>query len=90
VQLLVRPERVALGRDANGVNSFACRMLRDRFAGPVRRYDVEVTGGILLGETGEREPFAAVHIPPAHIHLLPQTRTIPESASTRVERGGTP
>jgi putative spermidine/putrescine transport system ATP-binding protein len=74
VQVLVRPERIVVGAAADSANTFACRVLLDRFAGPVRRYDVEVPGGMILGQTGERGPIERVQIPPAHIHLLPETQ----------------
>ena len=71
VAVLVRPERVRAGPGAGGVNVFRGRLRRDRFLGAVRRFDLEVPGGVITGETGERGEVEAVHVPPAHVQLLP-------------------
>jgi putative spermidine/putrescine transport system ATP-binding protein len=70
VAVLVRPERVRLGPDTGGVNVFRGRLRRDRFLGAVRRFDLEVPGGAITGETGERGEVDAVHVPPVHVQLL--------------------
>jgi putative spermidine/putrescine transport system ATP-binding protein len=71
VAVLIRPERVRLGPGAGG-NGFRGRVRRDRFLGAVRRFDFEVAGGVITGETGERGDIEAVHIPPEAVQLLPQ------------------
>jgi putative spermidine/putrescine transport system ATP-binding protein len=71
--VLVRPEQVRTGPAANGVNTFACVVERDRFMGSVRRYDARVGGSLIEGETSHRGQITVVHIPPEHVQLLPQT-----------------
>ncbi len=70
VVALVRPERVVVGAAPGGVNRFGGRVVRDRFLGPVRRFDLEVGGGVIRGETGFRGEITAVSIPPEHVQLL--------------------
>ena len=75
VTVLVRPENVAAGAagDGNGgENAFAGRIVRDRFLGAVRRYDMAVGDEIILGETGRRGPIASVSIKPEHVRLMPR------------------
>lgn len=71
VTVLVRPERVRAAAGPGGVNSFACRVTRDRFLGPVRRFDADLGAATVLGETSERGAIPAIQIPPEHVQLLP-------------------
>jgi putative spermidine/putrescine transport system ATP-binding protein len=86
VTVLVRPERVRRGNPPDGVNGFAGRVVRDRFLGAQRRYDLAVSGAIITGETAEAGPIEAVHIPPAHVRVLPAATGAPSTADT--SRGG--
>ena len=70
--VLVRPERVAVGSAPDGVNSFQGRIIRDRFLGAVRRYDLAVGEAIIRGETGHRGAIDSIHIRPEHVQLLAQ------------------
>jgi putative spermidine/putrescine transport system ATP-binding protein len=70
VAVLIRPERVRLG-PGGGVNGFRGRLCRDRFLGAVRRFDLEVPGGVITGETGERGEIESIHVPPEAVQLLP-------------------
>ncbi|MBM3600994.1 MAG: ABC transporter ATP-binding protein [Alphaproteobacteria bacterium] len=70
VTVLVRPERVVPGPARDGVNGFAGRLLRDRFLGAMRRYDLAVAGAMITGETATSGPIEFVHIPPADIRIL--------------------
>ena len=72
VAVLVRPERLAIGAAADGVNSFAGTVTRDRFLGSFRRFDFACAAGTLLGETAAAGDIAAIHIPPAAVQLLPE------------------
>ena len=49
VTVLVRPENVRLGAAPSGANTFRGRLVRDRFLGATRRYDLEVPGGTIIG-----------------------------------------
>ncbi|MDO8876521.1 MAG: ABC transporter ATP-binding protein [Pseudolabrys sp.] len=73
VAVLVRPEGLLLGRGPGGVNSFTGTVTRDRFLGSFRRFDFEIGGVTLLGETGDMGEIAAIYIPPTSIQLLPET-----------------
>lgn len=78
VTVLVRPERVRPGRAADHINEFAGTPARDRFLGALRRFDLAVPGGVIVGETAEADPIANVHIRPEYITILtdePQRRT---------------
>ena len=70
VTVLVRPENVRLGAAADGVNTLRGRLVRDRFLGATRRYDLEVTGGTIVGETPESNAIDVVHIPPDRVQLI--------------------
>jgi putative spermidine/putrescine transport system ATP-binding protein len=72
VSVMVRPEKVELGASQDGVNTFEGELRRDRFLGSVRRFDISVSGGVIIGETDESEPISAVHIPRHQVHLLPE------------------
>ncbi len=72
VAVLVRPEGLRLGRADDNINSFAGMVTRDRFLGSFRRFDFEIGGVTLLGETGDMGEIAAIHIPPTSIQLLPE------------------
>ncbi len=70
VAVLVRPERVALGRARDGVNTFSGTILRDRYLGANRRFDLGVAGITITGETADFSPIDAVHIPPSAVQIL--------------------
>ncbi|MCC7276261.1 MAG: ABC transporter ATP-binding protein [Alphaproteobacteria bacterium] len=74
VTVLVRPERIFPGPPPDGVNGLEGRVVRDRFLGAVRRFDLDVAGTLVLGETSDRRTIAAVHIPPDGIQLIPAER----------------
>jgi putative spermidine/putrescine transport system ATP-binding protein len=71
VTVLVRPERVSAGGASDGVNGFTGRLVRDRFLGALRRFDLAVSGAIITGETTESGSIEAVHIVPDHVRVLP-------------------
>ena len=73
VAVLVRPEGLLLGRGPGDINSFTGAVTRDRFLGSFRRFDFEIGGVTLLGETGDMGEITAIHIPPTSIQLLPET-----------------
>jgi putative spermidine/putrescine transport system ATP-binding protein len=70
VTVLVRPENVRLGAGPGGANTFRGRVVRDRFLGAIRRYDLEVTGGTIAGETSEAGAIDVVHIPPDRVQVI--------------------
>ena len=70
VTVLVRPENVRLGAAADGANTFRGRLVRDRFLGATRRYDLEVGGGTIVGETSEAGAIDVVHIPPDRVQVI--------------------
>jgi putative spermidine/putrescine transport system ATP-binding protein len=75
---LLRPERLlplASPRDAGTQGAVLTGALcHDRFAGPIRRYEMAFEGALIHGETGGyRGAIAAVQIPPEAIRLLPPT-----------------
>jgi len=71
VTVLVRPERVRLGRAPDGVNTLVGSLVRDRFLGATRRYDLEVQGGQVIGETADAGAVESVHLPPERVQILP-------------------
>jgi len=71
VTVLVRPENIAVGHTAEDANRFTGRIVRDRFLGAVRRYDLAIENSVILGQTGTRGPIDAVSIRPEHVRLLP-------------------
>lgn len=75
VTVLVRPERVRPGAAPDGINSFKGTIARDRFLGALRRFDLAVPGGTIIGETNEAGPIGEIHIRPEHVQLLPETTT---------------
>jgi putative spermidine/putrescine transport system ATP-binding protein len=82
VTVLVRPERVYATAAPDGVNTFACRVVRDRFLGPVRRFDAEIGAATVLGETSEPDEIGAIRIAPEHVQLLP-TEPNPDTQTRR-------
>ncbi len=72
VAVLVRPENVAAEEIPDAVNVFEGRLVRDRFLGAVRRYDLAVGDSVILGETNRRDAIHAVSIRPEHVRLLPE------------------
>lgn len=69
--ILVRPERIRLGPAADGVNNFTGKVTRDRFLGALRRYDLSVAGGSIVGETADAGAIETVHIPPERVQVIP-------------------
>jgi putative spermidine/putrescine transport system ATP-binding protein len=74
ITVLVRPENVSVGRGDLDENTFHGRIVRDRFLGAVRRYDLAVGDAVILGQTGHRGVIDAVSIRPEHVKLLPDGR----------------
>jgi putative spermidine/putrescine transport system ATP-binding protein len=70
VTVVVRPEGVRLGAAPDGANTFRGRLVRDRFLGATRRYDLEVSGGTIIGETPEAAAVDVVHIPPDRVQVI--------------------
>jgi putative spermidine/putrescine transport system ATP-binding protein len=70
VTVLVRPEFVRPGAAPDCVNTFRGRLVRDRFLGATRRYDLEMAGGTIIGETPEAGTVDVVHIPPERVQLI--------------------
>ena len=70
VTVLVRPENVTVGQSKDEINVFIGNIIRDRFLGAVRRYDLAVGESVILGQTGIRGEIGVVSIPPEHIRLL--------------------
>ena len=70
VTVVVRPEGVQLGAAPDGANTFRGRLVRDRFLGATRRYDLEVSGGTIVGETPEAAAVDVVHIPPDRVQVI--------------------
>jgi putative spermidine/putrescine transport system ATP-binding protein len=70
VTVLVRPENVRSGAAAHNANTFRGRVVRDRFLGATRRYDLEVPGGTIVGETSEAGAIDVVHIPPERVQVI--------------------
>jgi putative spermidine/putrescine transport system ATP-binding protein len=71
VIVLVRPERIETAPRGDRVNSFDCRLDRDRFLGSMRRFDVLVDGVRVLGETTRRGAIETISVAPEHVQLLP-------------------
>ncbi|MGH7052026.1 MAG: ABC transporter ATP-binding protein [Steroidobacteraceae bacterium] len=70
VIVLVRPEWVRAVAEPGRVNSFRCRMARDRYLGSVRRFDADLGAATVLGETREDGEISTIEIPPEHVQLL--------------------
>jgi putative spermidine/putrescine transport system ATP-binding protein len=70
VTVLVRPENVRLGAAPEHINTFRGRLTRDRFLGATRRYDLEVAGGTIVGETSQPDTVEVVHIPPERVLVI--------------------
>lgn len=71
ITVLVRPENISIGQAGDDVNVFRGNIIRDRFLGAIRRYDLTVDESVILGQTGVRGEIDAVRIPPESIRLLP-------------------
>jgi putative spermidine/putrescine transport system ATP-binding protein len=78
ITVLVRPERIEVGPGPERINAFPCRLVRDRFLGSVRRFDAEINGIIVLGETSFRGEIKELHIPPGSVQLLPAESNNPK------------
>jgi putative spermidine/putrescine transport system ATP-binding protein len=76
VLILIRPERIEplpnlpSSSEENSKNVFPCNLLRDRFLGSVRRYDISINDYRLLGETNVRGDISKVFIDPSNIQIL--------------------
>ena len=81
VTVMVRPEKVRVGASADGTNTFSGRVVLDRFLGPIRRYDLAVEGGVVVGETPDRGSITAVHFPSSQVQVLTQPAE-PEAADS--------
>ncbi|MGQ0662883.1 MAG: ABC transporter ATP-binding protein [Pseudomonadota bacterium] len=86
--VLVRPERVCVGAAADGVNGFAGRLVRDRFLGAVRRFDLAAAGGVIVGETAQPGDVDFVHVRPEHVQLLPDEPGEDSSPVVTTSNGG--
>lgn len=70
IVVLVRPEKLVIGPATDGVNTLTGKVTRDRFLGSFRRFDFEVGGVTLLGETGDMADITSIHIAPEAVQLL--------------------
>ena len=70
VTVLVRPEFVRIGAAPDGANTFQGRVARDRFLGATRRYDLQVAGGTIIGETSEAAAVDVVHVPSDRVQVI--------------------
>jgi len=70
MRLLVRPERIELGSEANAENAFVARVLRDRFFGATRQVEVAVGAGRLEVETAQRDAVTRIRVPREAIQFL--------------------
>jgi len=71
VTILVRPENICIGKAADGINTFTGTIVRDRFLGATRRFDLAVGPSVVLGQTGIRGAIDSINIRPEHARLLP-------------------
>ncbi len=71
VCVLVRPERVATGPSADGTNQFSGSIVRDRFLGSLRRFDLSIGDGTVTVETKETSRTDTIHIAETSIQILP-------------------
>ena len=79
--VMVRPEWVQLGPSPDGNNTFTGRVVLDRFLGPIRRFDLAVEGGVLVGETAHRGSITTVHFDGSQVQVLSQSA--PAAATSR-------
>lgn len=70
VVVMVRPERIVPAVSADCMNTFAGKIIADRFLGPTRRLEVEVGTNIVRMNTHVREAISHITIPPDSIRLL--------------------
>jgi putative spermidine/putrescine transport system ATP-binding protein len=68
--LMVRPEWIRLGAAGDGKNTFTGQVVLDRFLGPIRRFDLAVEGGTVVGETPDRGPITTVHFLSSQVQVL--------------------
>jgi putative spermidine/putrescine transport system ATP-binding protein len=73
--VLVRPENVRIGQNEKGCNHFTGTVVRDRFFGASRRFDLAVGPHIIKGQTGHRCPIDSVNIHPDDVKLLENLKT---------------
>ncbi|WP_300670883.1 ABC transporter ATP-binding protein [Desulfoluna sp.] len=71
VTVLVRPENIGIGKATDGINALTGAVVRDRFLGAIRRFDLSVGPSLVLGQTGIRGPIDSINIRPEHVRLLP-------------------
>ncbi|MCJ7680762.1 MAG: ABC transporter ATP-binding protein [Candidatus Aminicenantes bacterium] len=87
--VMVRPEWVRLGPSSDGQNTFTGRVALDRFLGPIRRFDLAVEGGVLVGETADRGPITTVHFQGSQVQVLSQPAPAPAaSRDAQLKQGG--
>jgi putative spermidine/putrescine transport system ATP-binding protein len=60
------------GSSANRVNTISGTVARDRFLGALRRFDLAINGGVIVGETADSGAITEVHVDPHHVRLLPE------------------
>ncbi|KIX13032.1 ABC transporter ATP-binding protein [Dethiosulfatarculus sandiegensis] len=74
VCVLIRPENVIplpeIPTEKGRENIFACSVTNDRFLGSIRRFDAEVKGQVITGETARRTGMKAIKIPEEGVQLL--------------------
>ncbi len=56
---------------ADGALVLMGAVTRDRFLGSLRRFDLAVAGGTILGETSSQAPILGVRVPPGAVRVLP-------------------
>ena len=80
VTVLIRPERFKGGEGPDGRNTLRGTIVRDRFLGSMRRFDLCVGAVTLAVETADAQPASIVHVPPEAVQVIPDAG----------ERGSTP
>jgi putative spermidine/putrescine transport system ATP-binding protein len=70
ITVLIRPERFRAGEGPEGLNTLRGAIVRDRFLGSLRRFDLEVGTAIVAVETSDAQPAAVVHAPPEAVQVI--------------------
>jgi putative spermidine/putrescine transport system ATP-binding protein len=70
VAVLVRPERIRPGEGPDGRNTVRGVIVRDRFLGAVRRFDLAAGAATVTVETADGHPAPVVHLPPEAVQVL--------------------
>jgi putative spermidine/putrescine transport system ATP-binding protein len=85
VTVLIRPERFRAGAGPGGLNTVRGTILRDRFLGSMRRFDLGVGAATLAVETADAHPASVVHAPLEAVQILaPDTENgAPDSSSQK-------